>query len=136
MQEYYIYRDHEGNQYCKGDLGEGYGIYEKLAYAKNREWIFSFRQKWCLSNKNETEIDESAVNVGHFISVQSLDLEGNIPTDLHNVLILARKAECNWLCLDADGKIVPYIPMYERNERKLEKELLCSFLFFMHTCKE
>jgi hypothetical protein len=50
---------------------------------------------------------------GWFIFVSEDYNELNLPDDLKKCLDLATENECEWLCLDCDGLIVPNLPTYD-----------------------
>lgn len=47
-----------------------------------------------------------------YVSEYYKDIE-DIPEDLMSCLDLAKENECDWLCLDCDGIIVPELPTYD-----------------------
>lgn len=51
---------------------------------------------------------------GWFIFVPSY--ENNVSKampDLHRLLVFAKDMDCEWLCLDRDGEILEYLPIYK-----------------------
>lgn len=51
-------------------------------------------------------------NYGWFIHVPD-DLEDlNVPDELMKCLLFAKDIGCDWLCLDCDGEVLPYLHQY------------------------
>jgi hypothetical protein len=51
---------------------------------------------------------------GWWILVDSADLEADdMPDDLAACICLARKYDCEWLCLDCDAEVLETLPTYD-----------------------
>ena len=72
--------------------------------------------------QDESEVNNMCISVydkaeyGYWIYVDPFDglmCHKNIPEDLLNCIKLARRNDCQWLCLDCDGEVVSELPTYD-----------------------
>ena len=72
--------------------------------------------------QDESEVNNMCISVydksdyGYWIYIDPYDrlmCNENIPADLLNCIKLARRNDCQWLCLDCDGEVVPELPTYD-----------------------
>ena len=66
---------------------------------------------------NSTEMNRPIVyekgEYGYYIPVMDEDDEVEYPEDLQRIIEAARDFDCSLICLDTDGEIVKWLPVYD-----------------------
>ena len=73
--------------------------------------------KYLRESVNSMEIDRPVIyekgEYGYYIPViDEFDDESNYPEDMQRIIDVARDLDCDLICLDRDGEIVKWLPVY------------------------
>jgi hypothetical protein len=74
---------------------------------KTKDWLEQLPEAFIVYPKEE---------YGFFIPLWEgilKEKKGEIPNELHNIMVYAKKKDCDWIMLDRDAFIIDDLPLYE-----------------------